>query len=86
MNLQLRKSGVPGLHQDKCDQQGKGGHCHALLSLYGNPTCSTMFSSGTPIRRNVDLFEWVQRRATEMIRGLEHFSCEERLIVGVAQF
>jgi len=33
----------------------------------------------------MDLLKWVQRRATKMIRGMEHHSYEERLGVGVLQ-
>jgi len=30
-------------------------------------------------KEDVELLDWVQTRATEMIRGLEHLSYEERL-------
>ena len=34
---------------------------------------------GPQYRKDVELLERVQRRATKMIRGLQHLSCEERL-------
>ena len=34
---------------------------------------------GPQYRKDVELLEWVQRRTTKMIRGLEHLSYEERL-------
>ena len=34
---------------------------------------------GPQYRKDVELLEWVHRRATKMIRGLEYLSYEERL-------
>ena len=38
---------------------------------------------GPQYGKDVELLQRVQRRATEMIRGLEHLSCEERWALGL---
>ena len=38
-----------------------------------------LFRSSPQYRKDVELLEWVQRRATKMMRGLERLSCEEML-------
>ena len=51
------------------------------------PLCSALVSHvqyyiqawGPQYRKDVELLEWVQRRATKTIRGLERLSYEERL-------
>ena len=58
-------------------QQGEGGDCAPLLSSCEAP--SGVQAWGPQYRKDVELLERVQRRATKMIRGLEQLYCEERL-------
>jgi len=67
----------PGPHQEKRGQQGKGGDSASALHSHEIPPGVLLWSPQH--KKDMDVLEPVQRRATEMTRGLEYLSYKDRL-------
>ncbi len=68
----------PGLHQEECSQQVKGGDSAPLL--YSHVTFleySVRFWS-PQYKKDTELLEKVQRRSAKVVRGLEHLPYKDR--------
>ncbi|GAB0175815.1 hypothetical protein GRJ2_000046700 [Grus japonensis] len=69
----------PGLHQKKRDQQVEGGDSAPLLHSGETPPGVLCPALGSPVQEGHGAVGASPEEATEMIRGLEHLSYEDRL-------
>jgi len=63
---------LPGLHQQKRGQQVEGGDSAPLLRFHETPSGALCSALGLQHKKDLVLMEQVQRRATNMIREVEH--------------
>ena len=70
----------PGLHQKRGGQHGQGGDCPSLLCPDESGDLEYCVQVWVPqYKKDRELLEGVQRRATEMIRDLKYLPYEDRL-------
>jgi len=60
-------------------QQGREGTVSLCPALMRSHLGYCFQAWGLQHKKYMELLEWVQSRATKMIRGLKNLSCEERL-------
>lgn len=81
MRSSIWPGNVPLQPRNQRDQQVKAGDCVPLSALLlWNPSlelCVHLW--GPQHRKEMDLLDWVQRRAIKLIRGMEHLYREGRL-------
>ena len=67
----------PGLHQKKGGQQYERGDCLSLLCLMRSHMEYCIQDLGSQYKKDVELLEQVQRRATKINRELTHLFYKE---------